>query len=328
MAVNDLLSQEEIDALLHGVSEIDPDTETRAVPGGDGVRHYDFASEDRIVRGRMPALGTINERFSRRFRGSLRAMLRRPVEISFGGVEIMKFAEYVHTLFVPSSLNTVNVRPLRGNALVVFDPKLVFLAVDHFFGGDGRYGATIGEGEFTPTEQRVIGMLLEMAFRDLQAAWAPVMDLAFERVHSDTNPQFANIVSATEVVVSSKFHVEFERGGGEIHVTLPYAMLEPIRERLDSEIRTETNDIDERWARALREGVAGADLEVCGVLSEAVLPLRELVELKAGDVIPIGRPDSVSLRAEGVPLFCAELGEANDHFAVKILSRLNQRLLR
>ncbi len=170
MAVNDLLSQEEIDALLHGVSSGDVETDGDDALTDGQARQYDFTSQDRIVRGRMPTLEMINERFARYFRISLFNLLRRTGEISVGGVQMLKFAEYVHSLFVPTSLNLVRVKPLRGTALFILDPKLVFIIVDNFFGGDGRYPAKIEGREFTPTEQRVIHMILQQSFRDLKQA--------------------------------------------------------------------------------------------------------------------------------------------------------------
>ena len=171
MAVSELLSQDEIDALLHGVTEGDIDTvdeSESSASDGAGVRSYDFASQDRIVRGRMPTLEMINERFARSFRISLFNLLRRSAEIAVGGVRMMKFGEYVHTLFVPTSLNIVRMKPLRGTALFVLDPKMVFSVVDNFFGGGGRFHTKIEGREFTAVEQRIIQILLRQSFKDLQ----------------------------------------------------------------------------------------------------------------------------------------------------------------
>jgi flagellar motor switch protein FliM len=324
MAVNDLLSQDEIDALLHGVSDGDIETESGEGFETGGVRTYDFTSEDRIVRGRMPTLEMVNERFSRHFRISLFNMLRRSAEISVGGVEMMKFAEYVHTLFVPTSLNMVKVRPLRGTALVVLDPKLVFIVVDNYFGGDGRYHAKIEGREFTPTEQRVIQMLLNLAFADLHEAWAPVMSIDFEFLNSEVNPQFANIVSPTEVVVTSKFHIELEGGGGDLHVTMPYSMLEPIREVLDAGTQSDRTDIDDRWISALREEVNVAEVELESSLTQVQLSLRDILNMKAGDIIPIDMPEFVTLRAEHVPVFRGKLGISSENIAIKIVEQVQR----
>lgn len=321
MANPDLLSQDEIDALLHGVDGGDVETETDTGLSAEEARRYDFASEDRIVRGRMPTLEMVNERFSRSFRVSLFNMLRRSAELSVGGVDMLKFSEYIHSLYVPTSLNMIKVKPLRGTALLVFEPKLVYVLVDNFFGGDGRFHAKIEGREFTPTEQRVIQILMELAFKDLHEAWAPVMSVNFEYLSREVNPQFANIVSPTEVVVVSKIHVELEGGGGDIHVTMPYSMLEPIRDILDAGVQSDRTDIDDRWLGAMREEVKNAEVELTSTLTEATLSLREVLNIKAGDIIPINMPALVSLRAEGVPVFRGKLGVSNKQVAIKIVKQ-------
>ncbi len=317
MPVNDLLSQEEIDALLHGVDSGDVQTEEGEAPEGE-AQSYDFTSQDRIVRGRMPTLEMINERFARHFRISLFNLLRRSAEISIGGVQMMKFSEYVHGLYVPTSLNLVKINPLRGTALFVLDPKLVFIVVDNFFGGDGRFHAKIEGREFTPTEYRVIQILLSHAFKDLKEAWSPVMPVEFEFMNSEVNPQFANIVSPTEVVVVTSFDVELDGGGGTMHVTMPYSMLEPIRELLDAGVQSDRSEVDERWLYALREEIKTAAVEIQTTLTETEITLRELMALKAGDVIPIELPSRVVVSSGAIPVFRGVYGVSRGNYAVKI----------
>ncbi len=317
MAVNDLLSQDEIDALLHGVDSGAVDTEADAEFDGT-ARPYDFASQDRIVRGRLPTLEMVNERFARLFRISLFNMLRRTAEISVGGVQMMKFSEYVHSLFVPTSLNLVKVRPLRGTALCVLDPKLVFIIVDNFFGGDGRYHTKIEGREFTPTERRVISLILDNAFKNLVEAWSPVLDIKFEFMNMEVNPQFANIVSPTEVVVVNSFHIELEGGGGDFHFTMPYSMVEPIRELLDAGVQSDRSEVDERWSIALREEIKTAPVELRAVLTEITMSLRDLMKLDAGDIIPIDPPESVTLLSNDIPVFRGQFGVSRGNMAVKI----------
>ena len=317
MSVNDLLSQDEIDALLHGVSSSDIDTDVDEFSDGE-ARNYDFTTQDRIVRGRMPTLEMINERYARLFRISIFNLLRRSAEISVGGVQMLKFSEYVHSLFVPTSLNMVKVTPLRGTALFVFDPKLVFTVVDNYFGGDGRFHAKIEGREFTPTELRVVDMLIEQVFVDLKEAWSPVMKLDFEKMNSEVNPQFANIVSPSEVVVVNTFHVEIEGGGGDFHITMPYAMLEPIREMLGAGVQSDRDDMDDRWLHSLREEVKSSDVDLSCNLAEAKLSLRDIVDMKPGDIIPFDIPDLVTLCAEKVPVFRGKYGVSRGSMAVKI----------
>ncbi len=321
MAVNDLLSQDEIDALLHGVSSNDIETDDEEFADGE-ARNYDFTTQDRIVRGRMPTLEMVNERYARLFRISIFNMLRRSAEISVGGVQMLKFSEYIHSLFVPTSLNMVRIKPLRGTALFVLDPRLVFMIVDNYFGGDGRYHAKIEGREFTPTELRVVEMILEQVFIDLKEAWAPVMQLDFIKQNSEVNPQFANIVSPSEVVVVNTFHVEIEGGGGDFHITLPYSMLEPIREVLDAGVQSDRDDTDDRWAESLREEIKTSTVTLSCTLAETEISLRDIMEMKPGDVIPMDVPDLVTMNAEGVPVFRGKYGVSRGSMAVKIVEQV------
>lgn len=317
MANQDVLSQEEIDALLHGVDDGEIDTAEPGLTIG-GVSAYDFQFQDRIVRGRMPTLEMVNERFSRLFRTGLFNMMRKAAEVSVAGVELLKFSEYVHTLYVPTSLNLVKVHPLRGTALCMLDPKLVFSIVDNFFGGDGRYFTKIEGREFTPTETRVIRMVLDQAFANLRDAWNPVLAVDFEFLNMEVNPQFANIVSPSEVVVVSRFHVELNGGGGYFHITLPYTMIEPIRDMLNAGVQSDRNDVDQRWVRSLRAEMNTAAVDLSCRLTEATISLRALMRLRPGDIIPIEMPETVMLRAEEVPVLRGRLGRSGGNVAVKI----------
>ncbi|MBB5016721.1 flagellar motor switch protein FliM [Rehaibacterium terrae] len=318
MSGHDLLSQDEIDALLHGVDSGAVDTEEPPAAPGE-ARPYDLASQDRIVRGRLPTLEMINDRFARQWRIGLFNMLRRSAEISVRGLDLLKFGEYMHSLYVPTNINLVKVKPLRGTALIVFEPRLVFTVVDNFFGGDGRYPAKIEGREFTATEMRVIHLLLRQAFADITEAWAPVMPIEFEYMNSEVNPHFANIITPREYIVVSRFHIELDGGGGDMHVAFPYSMLEPIRDLLDAGIQSDRVEKDENWIQALRTQLYDAELELGSTLAEAHMSLRELMQLKAGDIIPIDLPARIPLRVQGVPLFQGEFGVSNGQRAVKIV---------
>lgn len=317
---SDLLSQDEIDALLNGV-----DTgaiETEEPPHDPAVaRTYDFASQDRIVRGRLPTLEMINERFVRTWRIGLFNLLRRSAELSVRGIETIKFGDYLHSLYVPTNLNLIKFKPLRGVGLIVFEPKLVFTMVDNFFGGDGRYPAKIEGREFTQTEMRVIQLLLKQTFTDLVDAWAPVMPVDFEYITSEVNPHFANIVSPREYVVVSRFHVELDGGGGDLHVTLPYSMLEPIRELLDAGIQSDRVHDDDSFRETMHQQLRQAEVTVSSVLAEKRINLRQLTQLKVGDILPIDLPRSVPVCVEQVPVFTGEFGISNGQNAVKIVAK-------
>jgi len=313
---SDLLSQDEIDALLHGVDSGAVETEPPAAPGE--ARNYDFASQDRIVRGKLPTLEMINERFARTLRIGIYNLLHRSAELSVKGIDLLRFGEYMHSLQVPTNLNLVKMKPLRGTALVVYEPRLVFTLVDNFFGGGGKYPARIEGREFTPTEMRVIQLLLKQTFADLVESWAPVMPVEFEYLNSEVNPHFANIISPREYIVVSRFNIELDGGGGEMHVAFPYAMLEPIREQLDAGVQSDRIERDEGWMRAMRAQLQDAQVELSSAIAQRQISLRELSRLKVGDVIPIELPRTVTLQVEQMPLFSGEFGVHNGRNAVKV----------
>ncbi|SEI23951.1 flagellar motor switch protein FliM [Pseudomonas fuscovaginae UPB0736] len=322
MAVQDLLSQDEIDALLHGVDDGLVQTESAADPGS--IKSYDLTSQDRIVRGRMPTLEMINERFARYTRISMFNMLRRSADVAVGGVQVMKFGEYVHSLYVPTSLNLVKLKPLRGTALFILDAKLVFKLVDNFFGGDGRHAKIEGR-EFTPTELRVVRMVLEQAFIDLKEAWQAIMEVNFEYINSEVNPAMANIVGPSEAVVVSTFHIELDGGGGDLHVTMPYSMIEPVREMLDAGFQSDLDDQDERWVKALREDVLDVAVPLSATVARRQLRLRDILHMQPGDVIPVELPEDMVMRANGVPSFKVKLGSHKGNLALQVIEPIVRR---
>jgi len=323
MSSADLLSQDEIDALLHGVDDGDIETETVEEEDHSGVRGYDFNSQERIVRGRMPTLEMVNERLARYFRISLFNFLRRSAEISISGIQVLKFSEYIQSLFVPTNLNIVRFAPLRSRALIVMEPRLVFTAVDNFFGGSGQFYNKVEGREFTPTEMRIIRLIIDLLFNDLKEAWKPVMDLEFEYMNSEINPQFANIVSPAEIVIVSTIHVELEGGGGDISIAMPYAMIEPIRELLDA-VSSDRGEVDGSWQEGLRKEVLRSDVALNSLLLEKTMSISDVMGFTKGDVIPIEMPETVLIQAEGVSVFKGKVGLSDGNYAIQITEKLTQ----
>jgi len=322
--VNDQLSQDEIDTLLNGVEGGDVETSSDNIPADGEAVSYELGSQDRIIRGRMPTLDMINERFARYLRISMFNMLRRSVEITVVGVNMIKFSEYVRGLFMPTSLNLVSINPLRGTGLFVIDPNLVFATVDNFFGGDGRFHTRIEGREFTPTENRIVQLLLNLLFVDLQKSWEPILPLDFKYLNSEINPQFANIVSPTEVVVVTKFKMDVEGGGGEFHVVMPYSMLEPIRELLDAGMQGDTVDVDHRWSNSLKEELKQAVIEIDSSMCHTRISLAEVLNLNVGDVIPVDMPEVVTVRAAKTPIFRGVLGTSNGKNSVQFTTAITR----
>jgi flagellar motor switch protein FliM len=315
---DDILSQEEVDALLKGVSGETDAAEDEHAGDSAGVQSYNLASQDRIVRGRMPTMEVINERFARNLRLGLFNFTRRTAEISVGPVKLLKYAEFVRNLVVPTNLNLMHVKPLRGTALLIFDPNLVFLVIDNLFGGDGRYHTRVEGRDFTQTEQRIIRNLLGVATEELEKAWAPVHPINFEYIRSEMNTQFANIATPSEVVVVTTFNIEIGPVGGDFHVCMPYAMIEPIRDQLYEDMHGDRMEVDERWVNFLSSQVQSTEVKLVANLTEAELTVRELLEMKVGDVISLDIPDSITAHVEGVPVLECGYGVHNGQYALKV----------
>lgn len=323
----EILSQEEIDALLHGVDDGEIETESdEDASTVDGYATYDLAAQDRIIRGRMPALELINERFARLARVSVFNLLRRSSEVTVGGVQVFKFSEYINTLYMPTSLNMVRMNPLRGINLFALEAKFVFRLVDSFFGGGGR-NAKIEGRDFTPTETRIVQMFLNQIFSDLEEAWKPLLEINFEHVGSEVNPAMANIIGPSDVIVVSVFHVEIDGNVSDFHVSIPYSVLEPIKDVLNSRLAGEITEVDERWVGALRRDIVKASVDVECTVVEKDMTLREVIDLEAGDVISVDIPDDLIMRANGVPIFKSRLGKSRGNLALEVIDRTNINMI-
>lgn len=309
-----VLSSEELGALMQSATT--PVEEAPAAPGE--VRSYDLNSHDRVVRGRLPAMEMVNERFVRQWRGNLGRMLRRGAEVTVLGLETLKFNEYMNSLQMPSNINMVRVKSLRGTALVTLEPALVYAAVDNYFGGVGKGSSEPSVREFTATEMRVVRLILQTVFVDLAEAWAPVSALEFEYTGSETNPHFATVVTPREHIVVSRFRVELAGGGGELHIAMPWDMLEPMRETLVAPTQGDRAERDEKWSRALRNRFVEASVEPRGVLYEIKSNLRQLLRYRAGDILPVDAPGLVDMKVDGVVIFRGRFGVSGGKCAVKI----------
>lgn len=315
--MSDFLSQEEVDALLKGVTG-EPDEAPEKADGEGGVRSYDIGRQERIVRGRMPTMELINERFARYLRIGLFNYIHRSTEISVGPIKVQKYSEFIRNLVVPTNLNLVQVKPLRGTGLVVLDPNLVFLVVDNMFGGDGRFHTRVEGRDFTPTEQRIIQGLLGVVFSEYEKAWKPVYPLNFEYVRSEMNTQFANIATPSEIVLSANFTVELSGNTADLHICLPYSMIEPLRDMLNSSMHSEQASSDKRWNSLLTRQLQTAEVELVAPLAKAEVTLRDIVNMKVGDIIPLHIDESVEASVDGVPVLACRYGIREGQYALKI----------
>jgi flagellar motor switch protein FliM len=314
---DNFLSQDEVDALLKGVTGEADDAAPAAVDSTQ-ARPYNLATQERIVRGRMPTLEIINERFARQLRIGLYNFLRRGVEISVGPVKVTKYSEFIRNLVVPTNLNLVQFKPLRGSALVILNPDLVFLMVDNLFGGDGRFHTRIEGRDFTQTEHRIIQRVLAIVFEAYEKSWEPVYPLKFEFMRSEMNTQFASIATPNEVVVNVTFLIELGQVSGEMHFCMPYSMLEPIKDLLTSSLQAENLEVDKRWIRLMRQQVQLAEVELVADLGTSVVSLRDIVNMKVGDVVPLNIPETIEAKVDGVPVMACAYGKFNGQYTLRV----------
>jgi flagellar motor switch protein FliM len=312
-----ILSQDEVDALLQGITGESQKLEQEDAPSG-GVRDYDLASQERIVRGRMPTMEVINERFARNIRIGLFNFIRKSPEVAIGGIKVQKFSAFLREIVVPTNFNIMNVKPLRGSGLIVCDPSLVFAVIDALFGGVGKYHTRIEGRDFSPTELRVILRLVETICAEYKRAWMGIYPVELEYQRSEMQPQFASIATPSEIVVATNFTLEIGDTTGSVHFCIPYSTLEPIRDTLFSTIQGDSTEPDRRWVNLLKNQIQNADVELVAELAHADATVEQLLSFKPGDFVELDLDPMIKAKVSGVPVFDAHYGTSNNRYAIKI----------
>jgi flagellar motor switch protein FliM len=313
---DDRLSRQEVDALLRGVGDV---PEPAAQGAHEPIRSYDIGRQERIVRGGLSALQLINERFADLMRVALFNFTRKSVEVSAGRLRVLKYSEFVRDLAVPSSLNLVQAKPLRGVGLVVLDPDLVAQTIEQLFGGQGRVPTRERGRELTAAEMRIARRLLNAVCEAYAKAWEPVFPLRLEYLRSETNARFATIAAPTELVAASSFSVYAGGGGARFHVCLPYAILEPIRSIIDNPAQAGRGEADEHWTALLSAQLSDVEVELAANLASAAITLRQLMRLETGDVIGIELPEAITAEVDGVPVLECKYGVVHGRYALKVM---------
>jgi flagellar motor switch protein FliM len=285
--MSQILSQEEVDALLRGISGGQVETEQEEINDPSDVVTYDLTSQDRIIRGRMPTLEMTNEKFIRMFRTTLSSLMRKVVSVSTLAVDMIKFGEFLKTIPVPTSLHLFRMDPLRGNAIMVLESKLIFTLVDILFGGTGKEAYKVEGREFTAIENNLIKRVVLSAMADIEKAWKSVIEVKVSYQRAEVNPQFVQIVPPTDIVVVINFEVEVEYTTGILSVCIPYAMLEPVREKLHAGFQSEQLEVDKTWMNRFRDGLMKSKVDLVVELGSTEISGSEVVQLKKGDVIPL-----------------------------------------
>lgn len=323
MAYEAFLSQDEVDALLAGVTG-ESDDKKKDSKTEDGIRPYDLGSPDRVVRRRMQTLEFINERFARYLRSVLLNFMRRSADITVGPIRIQKYSDFERNLPVPSNLNMVQLKPLRGTALFSFDPNLVFLIIDSLFGGDGRYHTRVEGRDFTTTEQRIIQRLLALTLESYTRSWEPVHPLEAEYVRSEMHTKFASITGANEAVVVTSFHIEFGATGGDLNVCLPYSMIEPVRDLLTRPLQQSNLEaVDQRWMQQLSRQVRSVDVELIAEFARIESTIGKLMRMKVGDVLPVEISEQILAHVDGTPVMECGYGTFNGLYALRVQRLIN-----
>ena len=312
-----ILSQDEVDALLQGITGESQKLEQEEVPEG-AIRDYDLASQERIVRGRMPTMEIINERFARNIRIGLFNFIRKTPEVAIGGIKVQKYSAFLREIVVPTNFNIVSVRPLRGSGLIVCDPNLVFAVIDALFGGAGKYPTRIEGRDFSATEQRVITRIVEVILTEYHKAWKGIYPLELEYQRSEMQPQFANIATPSEIVVSTSFTLEIGETSGTIYFCIPYSTLEPIRDVLYSTTVGDSSEPDRRWINLLKTQIQSAEVELVAELGTAPATVEQLLAFKPGDFIELDLNPLIEAKVDGVPVFNAHYGTSNGKYSIKI----------
>ena len=323
----EILSQQEVDSLLSGLSEGKVDTETDDAAEPEGVRAYDFTGQERVIRGRMPTFEVINERFTREIRASISNLLHTTVDIATDSMETLKFSEFGRSLPVPTSLHVFRMEPFRGYVMLVLESQLVFSLIDTFFGGHGNGAAKVEGREFTTIEDVMIKKVVTACLKALETAWAPVESVETVYVRSEVNPQFVTIVPPSDLVIVVKFEVELEQSTGVISLCIPYAMIEPIRNKLSTGFQSDALEVDRTWQTRVKEIILDSRVKLSVQLGTVDINGERLVHLKPGDVIQLDQNAAEALIGliEGVPKLEGYAGVQRGFQAFKIKRKLTIR---
>ncbi len=323
---NQVLSQDEVDALLQGITgEGDGDVAEAESEGSSGAaRDYNLTDQDRIIRGRMPTMELVNERFARNIRTGIFNLIRKSPEVALNAIKLQKYSDFLREIAVPTNFNIMSVRPLRGSGLVVCNPGLIFAIIDGLFGGSGKYPTRMEGRDFSATEQRVIGRLVDIIASEYKKAWEGIHPIELEYQRSEMLPQFATIATPSEVVVTTSFTLELGDTSGEIHFCIPYSTLEPIRDVLYSTLRGDSNQPDQRWINLLKEQIQPAEVELIAELGQAPATVEQLLSFKPGDFIELDLKQVIQATVCGVPLFDCHYGTSNGRYSLKVDHLLDQ----
>lgn len=356
MAEKDVLSQEEIDALLESVDDSAEDEsvlegdapsskksaskkakapdEKITVPnaefipdesGHEGIKTLKFTGQERIVKGQLPVLDKIYDRAVRLFATDIYQLTAKDFEIKQEPLLIVKHRDFMATLPNPSLMGIYKFKPLRGKGIVLFDSTFVYDLVDYYFGGSTQFYAQKDKTDFTATELRVMDVVTRKLTANLVLAWSPIINLEIMKFNDETNPQLVNITEPEEMLLVARFNLNFGKEWGSFYFIIPYSMVEPIKQQLELGASRPDDEIDPNWIKSLKEELMDVELTVSSSMAHAMSTLGKVMSWQAGDFVPLEMSEIVTLDIEGTPSFTATLGSANEKRALKIIKNISYR---
>lgn len=330
--MNQILTQNEVDALLAAVAEGDVEDDGNGEEGGAAgydryreldVRSYDLTSQERILRGNMPMLDVIHEKFRRDYSGTLSLEVGHLSELISEKIRLMKYQEFINSLPVPSCLSLFKIDPLPGNGVVVVDSQFVFTLVDIFCGGSGSSRFRVEGRDFSSIELGILKRIVKKSLADYERAWTPVFPVTVEFLRTEINPQFVSIAHPTEAVISMESKVDVEGAFGRFQIVLPYAMIEPIKELVTKNYVGEKSDLDKLWKSEIRSHILQSDVELNAQMGSTELTIRRILQLHEGEIIALDRfsDEPIDLYIEGIKKFKVESGVFRGYKALQIVGK-------
>lgn len=325
METNEILTQQEIDALLSSVEDDFAPTGNNTETNNLDVKRVDFSNQNKLLSTGIPVLNVAHERFSLNFCESISNAMRCAIKVEFAGTQVVSFIDYLNSMELPTYINFIELKPMTGLALAVVDSNLIGMVVDRFFGGGTNYESSNNKRDFTPSEMRMGSMLVENAFTDLKTAWQALLPLEPVLVQTETNPDFAHLLNPSEPLMLNTFEVHFENGSGKFQLAIPHTMIEPLNDRFMSTYEVDNSELSGAWTPIIMEEIKLATMEVTSLLGKADLTVKELLNLTQGDVIPLDVPEKHTLYAEGIPVLEGTFGAHKGKNSIKVTGKVTRR---
>ena len=360
MAEKDVLSQEEIDALLESVDEpedaaeedgpkkaegdskeeeyVSEKTEADKIAEeaaaefagksedleaeGEEVKTFKFTGQEKIIKGQLPVLDKIYDRAVRLFMVEIYNLTSKEFETNQEPLIVTKHRDFMMSLPNPSLMTLYKFQPLRGKGFILFDSTFIYDLVDYYFGGSSQFYAQKIRTDYTATELRVMDIIQQKAIEDLMQAWTPIIALNITKHSEETNPQLVNIAEPEEMLLISRFTVNFGKEEGSFYFVIPYSMVEPIKQQLELGASRSDDEIDPNWIKLLIEELMDVELTISSAMARTEGSLENVTSWKVGDFIPMETNEIVTLDIEGIPSFTATSGSSNDKRALQIINTI------